>query len=110
MTPEITRLEKKIDRLEKGQYQLKVLLQKALGNLAQSREWGTWEDACKILHRSKSWYKEARNGEGYEKGSKVKVFLTEGVDWRKVGGSVEYYLPSIERLKERITKKAPLVH
>lgn len=97
--------QQQADRIEKNQERILTLLHKAIGNLG-SKQWGSYEDACKILNRSKSWYKNARNGEAYTNGSKVKMFLSEGKDWRRVGKDVEYYLPSIEHLREIIIKKA----
>lgn len=101
-------VEQRLANIEKNQERTNALLHKLLGNVPdQVKGWGTYEDATKILNRSKMWYKIARNGKGYAK-SKGNQNLVEGSDWRKVGGEIEYYLPSIQNLKESITKNKKL--
>jgi hypothetical protein len=97
--------QQQADRIEKNQERILTLLHKAIGNVAVAKSWGDHDDACKILNRSKSWYQDVRNG-----GSKNKHNLIEGKDWKRVGNDVEYFLPSIEHLRETIiNKKAPAV-
>jgi hypothetical protein len=62
---------------------------------APPEKWGSFDDAVKILKRSRHWYNRQR-----------REFLTLEVDkdWRMVGSKVEYRMESIARLKERITK------
>lgn len=61
---------------------------------APPEKWGPYEDAIKILRRSKHWYNRQR-----------REFLTlaVGKDWRMVGGKVEYRMESIASLKIKIT-------
>jgi hypothetical protein len=61
--------------------------------------WGTYEDACKILRRSKDWYNDARMNKERQK-------LFNGEDWRRVGKEIEYYLPSIRRVKDQLIKQS----
>jgi hypothetical protein len=63
--------------------------------LPKPKEWGSYEDACKILDRSKAWYRKARGEWAY---------LVKGEDWKAIGNEITYKLESIERLKTQITK------
>jgi hypothetical protein len=68
--------------------------------------WGTYEDACKILARSKSWYKTARLGRINEYKILVPALLEKGKDWRTVGNEVEYRIAAIHELKDRMSNKS----
>jgi hypothetical protein len=95
--------QEQANRIEKNQERILTLLHKALGNLPESREWVSYEDACKVLNKSRSWYNKIRNGfTPYRK-----PLLVEGHDWRKVGKDIEYHLPALERLRAELIKKAP---
>jgi hypothetical protein len=56
--------------------------------IVQRAKWGSYEDACKIINRSKKWYQEKRA-----------TLLLEGKDWRRIGKMIEYNLESIENLR-----------
>lgn len=73
---------------------------------AQPEAWGTYEEANKILARSKSWYKSARLGRINQYKILVPALLEKGKDWRTVGNEVEYRIASIHDLKDRISKKS----
>lgn len=66
--------------------------------------WGSYEEAAKILDRSKEWYKEARNGRINKFQTWVPAKLEKGKDWRMIGNRVEYKLSSIHTLKEKLSK------
>lgn len=89
------------NRIEKNQERILSMLHKVLGNIPENKEWGTYEDACKILNRSKEWYKKIRNGHSYS-GSNGKQLLVEGVDWRYVGNQIQYRMSSIQNLYESL--------
>lgn len=67
-------------------------LKQNLKAIPSQPEWGTYEDAAKILPKSKSWYQKRR----------LNKELVKGADWRAVGKSIEYNLLSIERLKTEL--------
>jgi hypothetical protein len=103
-------LEQRLSNIEKNQERQTALLHKLLGNVPdQVKGWGAYEEAAKILKRSRSWYKKVRNGHAYPNGNKTQT-LIENKDWRKIGNDIEYYLPAIQELKENIikNKKSPL--
>jgi hypothetical protein len=66
---------------------------------APAEKWGSYEDAAKILPRSKHWFQMHRTT------SKINNReLGAGVDWRRVGNRIEYRLAAIENLKNAITQ------
>jgi hypothetical protein len=65
-------------------------------------KWGSYEEACKILDRSKQWYKIARLGRIANDEYTTAPALLKGSDWRMSGNEIEYRLGAIEQLKERI--------
>jgi hypothetical protein len=67
-------------------------------------QWGTYEDACKILNRSKSWYKNQRLGV-IKSGLLTPATLEKGKDWREVGNRTEFRIAAIHELKDRMSKK-----
>lgn len=68
-----------------------------LNQMPKAREWGSYEDAKKILDMCPDWYRIQR---------KVKMTLIEGVDWRSINGKkIEYRLASVERLKHELVKQ-----
>lgn len=87
----------RLEKIEKNQERILALLHKILGNVP-SKEWGTYEDARKIIARSKDWYKSMRNGNKSKQAT-----LVEGKHWRRVGKDIEYHLPSINELKELLS-------
>lgn len=62
----------------------------------EADEWGGHEAACKILPRSKEWYKQKRLAPDPD--------LLKGVDWRMSGNRIEYKLTSIISLKEKLSR------
>lgn len=69
----------------------------------QSEVWGSYDEASKILSRSKAWFKIKRLGEINEFKILVPAVLVKGKDWRMVGNRVEYRMESIKMLKAQIS-------
>jgi hypothetical protein len=68
-----------------------------------SEQWGSYDEARKILDRSKEWYKGRRLDHINEHRILVKAILVKGEDWRMIGNRVEYKLSSIRNLKEKMS-------
>jgi len=68
----------------------------------KKRVWGSYQDACEILAKSKVWYQAQRNG--LEKLGVTVPTLIKGTDWRQIGNMIEYNLESIEQLKQKLIK------
>ena len=64
--------------------------------------WVSYEDACKVLPRSKQWYQYNRMGFTDRSGTFHAPTLFECIDWRRVGGVIEYRLQSIISLKNSL--------
>ncbi|MDP4256335.1 MAG: hypothetical protein Q8938_20200 [Bacteroidota bacterium] len=56
--------------------------------------WVSYEEASKILPRSKEWYKGKRL---------ITQQLVRGRDWRTIGNRVEYRLEAIIELKQKLS-------
>lgn len=65
--------------------------------------WGSYEDAAKILDRSKAWFKVRRLGHINKFNVLVAPDLVKGKDWRMCGNRVEFRLDSVRALKEKIS-------
>ena len=61
--------------------------------------WISYDEAFKILPRSKQWYQYKRKGM-----SGVRPSLKYPTDWRKVGSMIEYNAESITRLKMELIR------
>lgn len=67
-----------------------------------SDKWVSYEEAVKVLPRSKDWYRKCRTGRIDKLNQYVAPALAKGVDWIMVGNEVEYRLESIVNLKNSI--------
>lgn len=71
----------------------------------QPEAWGSYEDAAKIIARSKEWFKLKRLGGINKMNIATPAQLIEGKDWRLVGNRVEFRLQSVQDLKEKISTR-----
>jgi hypothetical protein len=71
----------------------------------QGEKWGTWEEAAKILPRSRQWFKMARLGEIAHGEYKIAPKLEREKDWKMMGREVIYRLAAIEALRNRMQNR-----
>jgi len=102
----LQKIERNQETILRNQERLSSLLHKVLGNIPEKQEeWVNYEEACKILNKSKCWYKKARNGEHYKTNPGMPAYLIYGEDWRMIGNEVEYKRSSIVLLKEKLIQR-----
>jgi hypothetical protein len=101
--------EQKLDELlsyvKKIDAKLKTLIKAQAMKSQPADSWGTYEEARKLLARSKAWYKLKRLDRINEHNVLVTAKLVKGKDWRLVGNRVEYRLDSIKTLKDKLTER-----
>jgi hypothetical protein len=69
---------------------------------AKKTIWGTYEEAHRILPRSKQWYKIQRLGIMVGQDYAEVPTLEKDKDWRMIGNRVEYRLEAIVALKNKM--------
>lgn len=74
----------------------------AMKDKPPSDKWVSYEEAVKVLPRSKDWYRKQRTGRIDKFNQYVAPTLVRTVDWIMVGNEVQYRLESIVNLKNSI--------